>query len=223
MDDKEDLISYAKEIVRLRAAIASGELVPATAGQRVPLDWGKLVQCVLRCMDATIKNESSREQAERIATVIEERFGTVPASAVAEMRERCAQTAENFDHRDSWSADEELNNQGRYAAGETCDDIAAAIRALSPAPASDEFVVVPLTRTQFIVQMILCYGNMYPDVETKRLMQMAADTFRDFLADEKIDFGDPRYDWSDSGAQDIVHGYENVVMLNAATKDGERA
>lgn len=49
----------------------------------------------------------------------------------AETVEACAIAAENFDHRDRWSSDEDLNNQGYWAAGETCDDIAKAIRSLA--------------------------------------------------------------------------------------------
>lgn len=58
----------------------------SVSGDAKSFDWGRLVQCILRCMDASIKNESSREQAERIATTIEDSF-TAPSSQSAEMRE----------------------------------------------------------------------------------------------------------------------------------------
>jgi hypothetical protein len=33
------------------------------------------------------------------------------------------------------------------------------------------------------------------------------DIYREFLADEKIEFGDPRYDWTYGGAGDIARNY----------------
>jgi hypothetical protein len=105
MDDKEDLISYAKEIVRLRAAIASGELVPATA--------------------------------------------------VAAERERCAQFIDQRADRllakaKRTTSPSEKNCFGR---GVELRQVAHALRALSPEPASGEFVVVPRKLTpDMIVQ-----------------------------------------------------------------------
>lgn len=40
-------------------------------------DWGQIVQTVLQCLDATIKNESSREQAERIADDLERKYPAI--------------------------------------------------------------------------------------------------------------------------------------------------
>lgn len=47
-----------------------------------------------------------------------------------EIIEQCAHVAENFDHRDTWSDDPDMNAQGYVAAGETCDEITKAIRGL---------------------------------------------------------------------------------------------
>lgn len=42
----------------------------------------------------------------------------------------------------------------------------------------------------------------------KRAWQIAAAAYREYLKDEKIAFGDPRYDWSRSGARDVIQAYE---------------
>lgn len=36
----------------------------------------------------------------------------------------------------------------------------------------------------------------------------ARNIYHELLADEKIEFGDPHYDWSDAAARDIAHLYE---------------
>lgn len=61
-----------------------------------------------------------------------------------------------------------------------------------------------LTRIQFIAQMILALGEKYPDADAKTLMPMASAMYRDFVEEDKIDYGDPRYDWSASGARALV-------------------
>jgi len=64
--------------------IAAALSNPSDAGNasveaRLP-DWGQIVQILLRCMDATIKNETSREQAERMTN---ELLGKYPAISPA--------------------------------------------------------------------------------------------------------------------------------------------
>lgn len=63
------------------------------------------------------------EKADAILSTI------APEAIRADERERCAKVAENFDHKTIWSDDEDLSNMAYVAAGETCDAIAAAIRA----------------------------------------------------------------------------------------------
>jgi hypothetical protein len=66
-----------------------------------------------------------------------------------------------------------------------------------------------LTRVQFIVQMILAYGRIYPGIKAKEAMPMAARTYRDFIDSERIKFGDPRYGWTQADAETLVREYEN--------------
>jgi hypothetical protein len=67
-----------------------------------------------------------------------------------------------------------------------------------------------LTKTQFIVQMVAAYARLYPEIETESAMSKAAVTFSEFIRDEKIFFGDKRYDWSSHGAYDLVYAYEGA-------------
>lgn len=65
-----------------------------------------------------------------------------------------------------------------------------------------------LTRAQFIVKMILAYGRIYPGIKAAQAMPMAARTYRDFIEGEKVEFGDPRYDWTEAGATTLVEEME---------------
>lgn len=71
-------------------------------------------------------------------------------------------------------------------------------------------VVAPggLTRAQFIVKMILAYGRIYPGIKAAQAMPMAAHTYREFVESEKVVFGDPRYDWTEVGANTLVEEME---------------
>lgn len=42
----------------------------------------------------------------------------------------------------------------------------------------------------------------------KRAYGIALNTYRDFLNEEKIEFGDPAYDWSEDAARDLIQAYE---------------
>jgi hypothetical protein len=65
-----------------------------------------------------------------------------------------------------------------------------------------------LTRAQFIVKMILAYGRRYPGIKAAQAMPMAARTYGEFIESEKIEFGDPRYDWTGAGAHTLVSEME---------------
>lgn len=67
-----------------------------------------------------------------------------------------------------------------------------------------------LTRVQFVTQMIIAYGRVYPGITAKEAMRMGSQTYRDFIFSEKIKFGDLRYDWTPSGAEALVCEYENL-------------
>jgi len=68
-----------------------------------------------------------------------------------------------------------------------------------------------LTRTQFVVQMILAYAEIYPGIRTKDAMESAALTYKRFIRDEKIEFGDARYAWdSAAAARTLVKEYEGI-------------
>lgn len=76
-----------------------------------------------------------------------------------------------------------------------------------PAPRNDlalEWLRRMLTRTQFIVQMILALARRYPTLTTAKAMDLAAVSYREFMASEKIEYGDPRYDWTAAGAADLI-------------------
>lgn len=45
-------------------------------------------------------------------------------------------------------------------------------------------------------------------LSAKRSFQIAKQAYREFLKDEKIEFGDPRYDWTRHGARELIHAYE---------------
>lgn len=65
-----------------------------------------------------------------------------------------------------------------------------------------------LTRAQFIVKMILAYGRIYPEIKAAQAMPMAARTYHEFIESEKVEFGDPRYDWTEVGANTLVEEME---------------
>lgn len=45
-------------------------------------------------------------------------------------------------------------------------------------------------------------------LSSKASFAIAANTYHAFLADEKIEFGDPRFDWSKAGAETLIYEYE---------------
>ncbi|KQM88616.1 hypothetical protein ASE67_02430 [Sphingomonas sp. Leaf23] len=47
-----------------------------------------------------------------------------------------------------------------------------------------------------------------PSMGSEKAFKMAAATYRLFLADEKTEFGDPRFDWSKAGAETLIEEYE---------------
>lgn len=79
----------------------------------------------------------------------------------------------------------------------------------------------PLTRAQFITQMILAYARVYPGTKAKEAMPIAATIYRDFIKGEGIGFGDARYAWDASAAATLVAEYEGVDLsaaLSARTR-----
>lgn len=64
----------------------------------------------------------------------------------------------------------------------------------------------PLTRLGFTWALRLCFrerGCSYADAS-----DLANDTLREFLADEKIRFGDTAYAWTRSGAAEVAEEYQ---------------
>ena len=47
-----------------------------------------------------------------------------------------------------------------------------------------------------------------PTLPDKRTFEMAMGVWREFVRDEKVKFGDPRYDWTSAGARDLAQAYE---------------
>lgn len=47
-----------------------------------------------------------------------------------------------------------------------------------------------------------------PTMGNKKAYAVALNAYRDFLHEEKIEFGHPDYDWSDDGARDLIDDYE---------------
>lgn len=119
------------------AASATGlDRLDAGSGVRKALpDWGQLVQILLRCMDATIKNETSRDQAERMANELLEKYPALskPSDAVNESAEaRLREALEPFvKHYEPWmerlSDDDQMCVFPRHSMG----DLRRARKALS--------------------------------------------------------------------------------------------
>ena len=61
---------------------------------------------------------------------------------------------------------------------------------------------------QFIKTMQMQMLACDPDMDVREAWNVAASTLRSFLSDENVKFGDPNYDWSRSGAVDLIHEYE---------------
>lgn len=79
----------------------------------------------------------------------------------------------------------------------------------------------PLSKTQFIVQMIVAYARLYPGTTTVCAMAQAAETFREFMAYEKIEYGDPRYAWDTHAAETLIREYEGVDAETRPSDSGE--
>lgn len=69
-------------------------------------------------------------------------------------------------------------------------------------------------RFVFIKQMQARYQRRCPNLPDRRAFEIARDTLNSFLADDKIEFGDPRYDWSRSGADTLAD--EDLTYWEAA-------
>ena len=79
-----------------------------------------------------------------------------------------------------------------------------------------------LSRTQFIVQMIVAYARLYPGTTTECGMAQAAKTFREFITSENIEYGDKNYAWDAPAAEMLIHECEGVDATPDANEIGER-
>lgn len=63
-------------------------------------------------------------------------------------------------------------------------------------------------RIKFVKTMQMQMLGCDPKMDPREAWDAAVEALRNFLADEEISFGDPRYDWSRGGAVTIIHEYE---------------
>ena len=61
---------------------------------------------------------------------------------------------------------------------------------------------------QFIKAMQLEMLRVDPKLDVRMAWNAARDALATFLEDEKVEFGDDRYDWSASAAIDLIHDIE---------------
>lgn len=63
-------------------------------------------------------------------------------------------------------------------------------------------------KIQFVKAMQMQMLGCDPKMGVREAWDVAVEALRNFLADEEIEFGDPRYDWSRDGAVTLIHEYE---------------
>jgi hypothetical protein len=63
-----------------------------------------------------------------------------------------------------------------------------------------------MTATQFVVQMAVHVG-VGGNMQARDALPLASGAYREFLADEKIEFGAHGYDWTKSGARTLAEDY----------------
>jgi hypothetical protein len=63
-------------------------------------------------------------------------------------------------------------------------------------------------RFQFVKTMQLQMLGCDPQMNSRKAWNAAVEALNCFLADEDCEFGDPRFDWTRSGAVDLIHAYE---------------
>lgn len=63
-------------------------------------------------------------------------------------------------------------------------------------------------RIQFIKTMQMQMLACDPDMDKREAWNVAVNTLRAFLEEEETKFGDPAFDWTRSGAVEMIHEYE---------------
>lgn len=71
-------------------------------------------------------------------------------------------------------------------------------------------------RFQFVKTMQLQMLGCDPQMDPRKAWNIAVDNLNIFLADEGIQFGDPRYDWSRDAAVTLIHKQEMHYWESAA-------
>ena len=63
-------------------------------------------------------------------------------------------------------------------------------------------------RFRFLKWMQWEMQRVDPSLSAERSFAIAKETLRTNLADDKCEFGDPRFAWDEGGAIDLIHAYE---------------
>lgn len=180
-----------------------------------PVDW-ELADCIGRYMSET---EYRKRLSFAAADFVARRGYGTPAPRPAldpATVEACAKICERAALR--------IVREGKPS-GSVATFCAQQVRALLASGASNADTSTvqtsPLTRTQFIVQMVLAYARLYPTVPAERAMSIARTIYNEFISDEDVEFGDAKYAWDAAAASTIVHEYEGVDPLSQ-TGRGEK-
>lgn len=73
-----------------------------------------------------------------------------------------------------------------------------------------------LTKISFGVQVALEFMRRDKSMSSRKALPLAGQTVLAFLADERIEFGDRRYDWTPAAAVQIATEYETRHWDNAS-------
>jgi hypothetical protein len=63
-----------------------------------------------------------------------------------------------------------------------------------------------MTRTQFTIQVAVEVAHMKA-ASAEVALPVAATIMSEFLEQERIEFGDPKYDWTEAGAKTLAKEY----------------
>lgn len=60
----------------------------------------------------------------------------------------------------------------------------------------------------FVKRIQNCLSRADPGLTDKQAFNLAAGVYRRYLREEKIQYGDPRFDWSADGARNLAQAYK---------------
>jgi hypothetical protein len=66
----------------------------------------------------------------------------------------------------------------------------------------------PPEAVRFVLAMASKFLSVDRSMTAEHARSLAVETYHAYLADEKIKFGDPRYDWSPAAAREVADEYE---------------